>query len=191
MKKQKSGKKKFADFCPRAMMMDIDEPFVSPGVAWEQIVRTWMKYFDFYVDSGDARTGPSLGEAPRCLEDLFGLFWKHGPAGTLASALVFKPLLKEVAAGLSSSCAQFDQESTLCVTSALLLLAELHPLVKPVVIEHCLTHKVTFHRESRTRTFAENDGCARWLGVDVIAKTGFRAACLTSKAASYPWNWRS
>ena len=172
-------------------MMDIDEPFVSPGVAWEQIVRTWMKYFDFYVDSGDARTGPSLGEAPRCLEDLFGLFWKHGPAGTLASALVFKPLLKEVAAGLSSSCAQFDQESTLCVTSALLLLAELHPLVKPVVIEHCLTHKVTFHRESRTRTFAENDGCARWLGVDVIAKTGFRAACLTSKAASYPWNWRS
>ncbi|UPR03955.1 midasin [Chloropicon primus] len=175
-------------------MEGVIEGFGAEGTArpTPEAFEVWERlYIDQQGGGGGARSAAGMVRMDAegdPLEVMCGLIWMHGPRGTIASALAFKPVLKEVATHVSESCARAEPRAVVCVTSALLMLAELHPVVRPVVKRHCLRYEVSF------RHCGAGDGPgdgAGWLDAVELAKAGYRAVCLTRKASVYPWDWKS
>ena len=180
--------------------MDIDDPDEGPTQAsradwgavwsaWNQLHRENAAELDVLgvVAAPSARVPSSSSSSP--IDVMCDLVWRHGPAGTFASALVFKPVLTRIAKHLSSTCdAHADALDLLCVTSALILLAELHPAVKTIARRHCSRHELDFGVPGK----ATGDARGEWLLDAELAKAGYRAARLVRKASSaFPWNWKS
>ena len=180
--------------------MDIDDPDEGPTQAsradwgavwsaWNQLHRENAAELDVLgvVAAPSARVPSSSSSSP--IDVMCDLVWRHGPAGTFASALVFKPVLTRIAKHLSSTCdAHADALDLLCVTSALILLAELHPAVKTIARRHCSRHELDFGVPGK----ATGDARGEWLLDAELAKAGYRAARLVRKALSaFPWNWKS
>jgi midasin len=179
--------------------MDVDMHDSPSWEHWAEVWQAWLQVFHHYkslwhsdhvVDLGFVEklaTKSGKVQTGDLLNTLCALIWEYGPAGTIASAFTFKPLLKQVVAQLSHNCVCVeDSGARYGITAALLLLCEAYPAVKAITLKHCLKFGVDFSTTS-------NKSAARsfWLGDVEMAKAGYRAIVLSNQTLSYPWNWRS
>ena len=162
-----------------------------PRAEWCPVWDAWKQHFASHSDCGDGSAFCfEEDESLPPIEIMCNLTHMHGPAGTYASALVFKPVIKQVATHLSRICARSEPRVLLSITSALLLLSEIHPIVKPIARKHCSSYTIDFASFASSGAASQSVGSA-WEDEVQVAKTGYRAARLMESQLEYPWRWSS
>ena len=157
------------------------------------------------VGRGQTRGGDSppdaMGVAPRnqqpaavAAAEASEQLWRDGPEGTEAAAERYASHLAGLVERLSDSCSGCRDAARIGgITSALLLLCDVAPHVKPAVIAHCAKHPIDFAAALANDAISEReDASSAWRRPVEIAKAGYRATLtLSLEDVRHTWDWAS